>query len=246
MRLRNRFELAAVALGTVMSCSQDDSTQRSPRPSAVPAHELVTTRDLSMGAVRRLEARVSLPQHYTRDDVERVAQALVADITESQRVNAISILFYGPQTSTTGPYDVAMVEWAPNGRWGDAAFIRAGDYSTFRYAVSYNPPTPPLPSNASRLAGSGRTGLLGAPLPEGARLTKRTAGNPAAGRDPRERYAISASAAEIVAFFNEAMPKDGWAKDGPAGPTSAFFRKGKLMIGVLTNRDGGTFTLMGS
>jgi len=246
MRSPNRFLLATVALGTLVSCSQDDSTQRPPRPSATPTHELVTTRDLSMGAVRRLEARVSLPQHYTGDDVERVAHALVADITESQRVNAISILFYGPETSTTGVYDVAMVEWAPNGRWGDAASVRAGDYSTFRYSVSYNPPAPAPPSDAARLAGSGRTGLLGAPLPEGARLTERTAGDPAAGRDPSERYAITASAAEIMAFFNEAMPKAGWAKDGPAGPTSAFFRKGNLMIGVLTNRDGGTFTLMGS
>lgn len=246
MRLVTCFAVPVLALGALVSCSQGDSPRRPAQPAAAPPHRVVTTRDLSMGAVRRLEARVSLPQHYTRDEVQRVAQAVVADITGSQKVNAISILFYGPQTSTDGAYDVAMVEWAPNGRWSDAVSVQAGDYSTFRYSVSYNPPAPALPSGASHLAGSNRTGLLGAPLPEGAKLIERTAGDPAAGRDPSERYAISASAAEIMAFFNEAMPKAGWAKDGPSSPTSEFFRKGNLMIAVLASREGGTFTLMGS
>ena len=246
MRSVMRFVVFAATVGTLVSCGDDGSTGRPSRAVAPPAYQMVATRDLSMGAVRRLEARVSLPEHYTRDEVERVAQAVVADMTSSQRVNAISILFYGPQTSTSSAYDVAMVEWAPDGRWGDAGSVRAGDYSTFRYSVSYNPPSPTPPSNASRLAGSSQTGLLGVPLPEGARLIERTAGDPSAGRDPSERYSISASAAEIIAFFNEAMPTAGWAKDGPSRPTSAFFRKGNLMIGVLTNKDGGTFTLMGS
>lgn len=241
-----RIVLLAVAAGALPSCAEDRSNQRPSRPVAVPAYDVVTTRDLSMGAVRRLEARVSLPDHYAREDVERVAQAVVADMTSSQEVNAISVLFYGPQTATSGAYDIAMVEWAPNGRWGDAGSVGAGEYSTFRYSVSYNPPSPALPPTATRLAVSGRTGLLGAPLPEGARLIERTAGDPAEDRDPRERYAISASAAEIMDFFNEAMPKAGWAKDGQSRPTGAFFRKGNLMIGVLTNRDGSTFTLMGS
>ena len=112
--------------------------------------------------------------------------------------------------------------------------------------MSYNPPTPTQAAGATGLARSSQTGLLGVPLPAGARLTERTAGDPAAGRDPSERYAISAAAAEIIAFFNEVMPAAGWAKDGPSRPTSAFFRKGNHMIGVLTNSDGGTFTLMGS
>lgn len=246
MQSVTRFVVLAATVGTLGSCAEDESKPHPAQAVAPPTYQVVATRDLSMGAVRRLEARISLPEHYTRDDVERVAQAVVAGMTSSQRVNAISILFYGPQTSTSGAYDVAMVEWAPDGRWADAGSVRAGDYSTFRYSVSYIAPTPTPPSGASRLAASNRTGLLGVPLPEGAKLIQQRAGDPAAGRDPSQRYAISASAAEIIAFFSEVMPAGGWAKDGPSGPTSAFFRKGNLMIGVLTNRDGGTFTLMGS
>jgi hypothetical protein len=236
----------ATSVGTLVSCAEDESKRR-PAPAVVtPAYQVVGTRDLNMGAVRRVEARVSLPEHYARDDVERVAQAIVADMTRSQRVNAIGLLFYGPQTSTSGAYDVAMVEWAPHGRWGDAGSVRAGDYSTFRYSVSYLAPTPTPLSGASRLAASNQTGLLGVPLQNGAKLIEQTRGDPATGRDPRQRYAIPASAAEIISFFTEVMPAAGWAKDGPSRPTSVFFRKGNLMIGVLTNRDGGAFTLMGS
>jgi hypothetical protein len=243
MQSTRRFGVLAATVGTFASCADGESMRR---PAQVPAYQVVTTRDLSMGTVRRFEARVSVPEHYSRADVERVAQAFVADMTSSQEVNAISILLYGPQTSTSGAYDVAMVEWAPYGRWADAGSVRAGEYSTFRYFVSYIAPAPTLPSIASRLTASIQTGLLGVPLPKGARLIEQTAGDPAAGRDPRQRYAISASAAEIMAFFTEVMPAAGWAKDGPSRPTSVFFRKGKFMIGILTTRDGSTFTLMGS
>jgi len=246
MKSVTRFVVLPAMLGTLVSCADDEYTRRAANALPPAAYQTVATRDLSMGAIRRLEARVSLPRHYTRDEVERVAHAVVAEMTSSQQVNAISILFYGPQTSTSGAYDVAMVEWAPHGRWADAGSGRAGDYSAFRYSVSYNAPAPAPPSGAARLGTSDRTGLLGVPLPRGARLIEQSAGDRAAGRDPRQRYAVSASAEEIIAFFNDVMPAAGWAKDGPSRPTSVFFRKGNLMIGVLTNTDGGTFTLMGS
>jgi hypothetical protein len=86
---------------------------------------------------------VSLPEHYARDLVEQVAKAIVADLIRQQPVNAIGILFYGPNTSTESVYDVALVDWAPNGRWEEAPSVRAGDYSSFRYSVSYNASTEP-------------------------------------------------------------------------------------------------------
>jgi len=209
----------------------------------VPGHRVVSTKDVSYGTVRRFQIRASLPEHYGRDKVEQVAKAIVTDLTRQQPVNAVSILFYGPNTSTSGVYDVALVEWAPNGRWEDAASVRAGDYASFRYDVTYNAPAP---ARTTRLRPSGRTGLLGTPLPEGATLLQRKPGNPAAGRDPTERYAISASAEDIAGFFSREMSAAGWAKDGSSTRYILAFRKGKLMIGVLINREGKTFMLMGS
>jgi len=215
--------------------------ERRKRP--VAGYRVVETKDLSFVGCRRLQVKVSLPQHYARDTVEQIAKAIVADLTRSQPVNAISILFYGRGTSTAGVYDVAMVEWAPNGRWGDAGSVRPGDYSSFAYSASYKAPPP---ARTTHLKPSDQTGLFGAPLPEGATLVERKRGDPAAGRDPSERYAISSSAAEIAAFFNEAMPVAGWAKDGISTGDVLVFRKGNIIIGVLINQDGKTFTLMGS
>ena len=245
MRSVTGFIVLAATAGALVGCGDQGSTRAPAPPASSPDYKVVATQDLSMRGVRRLQVRVSLPKHYSREAVERVAEAVVADITRSQRVNAISILFYGPGTSTAGVYDVAMVEWAPNGEWPDAGSVQAGNYATFRYSVSYKPPAP-TSTGSSTLKASTQTGLLGVPLPEGAKLTHRTPGDPASGRDPSERYTVSASAAEIAAFFNQAMPRAGWAKEGASTKTARIFRKGNLMIGVLINSRGGTFTLMGS
>lgn len=90
------------------------------------------------------------------------------------------------------------------------------------------------------------TGLLGVPLPEGATLIEQQPGDPSAGRDPSQGYAIAETAADIEGFFNQAMPRAGWAQDGISTHTALIFRKNNLVIGVLINSNGGKFTLMGS
>lgn len=230
----------------VASCSDNDATERPSRPANPPAYEVKGTSDISFGGIRRLEARVSLPEHYARNEVRKVAEAVVADITKAEPVNAISIFFYGPGTATDGSYDVASVEWAPNGEWRNADSVEAGQYASFGYSVSYIAPAPPPAPDAKRLAVSGRTGLLGAPLPEGARLIDESAADPSAGRDATEQYEIAATSAEIIEFFKEAMPDDGWVQDGPTRKDAVFFSKRGRSIVVISDKDEGTFTLMGS
>ena len=98
------------------------------------------------------------------------------------------------------------------------------------------------PATRSSLRASGRTGLLGAPLPAGARLTERVPGNPAEYTDPSETYAISASADDITAFFNKEMSKAGWYKS--ASGLFLGFEKGSLVLGIYISNN--KFTLMGS
>ena len=47
------------------------------------------------------------------------------------------MLFYSPGTPTDGAADVALVEWAPNGDWGTGDTVKAGNYSSFEYKVTY-------------------------------------------------------------------------------------------------------------
>jgi hypothetical protein len=224
-----------------------------PSSPTIPPYRVVSTKDVSMGRVRRLAVKVALPEHYGRENVEKVAQAVVADLKKREPLNAVSILFYGPGTSISGVFDVARVEWAPNGKWEDAGSVQAGDYSSFGYFVDYNYPA--RANSESQRAGSAvmsglrrstQTGLLGVPLPQGAKLVESTPGDPSAGRDPSERYEIAGSSSEIVAFYLKEMLVDGWTKNGVSSATTLVFDKSGMMIGILVKKEGGSFTLWGS
>jgi SH3-like domain-containing protein len=93
---------------------------------------------------------------------------------------------------------------------------------------------------------SGASGILGAPLPLGSSLAGRTHG--AAGSDdhPTETYAIEAQAAEIVGFFERELASAGWRRTFVSSEYLVYFEKDDRTIGVLVDRKGGLFTLMGS
>ncbi len=205
-------------------------------------YEIVEGEDLSIGNARRFQVRVSLPQHYSKKSVKNIARAIIRNVVEAAPVNAISILFYGPGTVTDGVYDVAKVDWAPEGRWGKALSVKAGDYSTFDYSISYKSPEKVYPN---KLQSAGRKGLLGVPLPKGATLIEKQSGNPANGVDPSEKYAVT-SIADIASFYKEEMPKAGWSKGGASTKTVLFFHRGNLIISVIIDNAKKTFTLMGS
>lgn len=102
------------------------------------------------------------------------------------------------------------------------------------------------PSARSTLKRSGHVGLLGVPLPMGARLVEKSDGDPDGGVDPRERYTIEASAGDLAAFFETELVSEGWFKDGTSTPTGLFFEKGSVLLGILINSGGGSFTIAGS
>lgn len=232
-----------IMLVVVLSVACQSARDRISDESTGSPYRIVEKKEISFGRVRRWNVRVSLAEHYPRQRIEEIAKVIVGDITNQGPVNAISVMFFGPGTSPNGGWDVASVDWAPNGKWGDSDKVSSGDYASFRYSVTYKPPPT---QSANVLKPSGRTGLLGAPLPEGANLIRSTPGDATSGRDPRERYEIQASADAIVAFFYDQMRKAGWLKDGLSESYMLLFRKGEAGIAVLVDRDGGTFTLMGS
>jgi hypothetical protein len=111
-------------------------------------------------------------------------------------------------------------------------------------AIPAPEPTPP-PSDSS-LAASGDAGILGCPLPRGAALSGRSHGSDGAEDHPTETYAIDAPAQEIVGFYEREMERAGWRKSFAASEFLLYFEKGDRTVGVLIERRGGLFTLMGS
>lgn len=210
--------------------------------SAAPPYAIVKQEDLSYGGIRRVQYRIQLPEHYPSTVVEAIARQIVGDLRKkSNVVNTVSMLFYGPNSSTDGAYDIASIDWAPNGEWSEAG--RASDYSSFQLKISYNEP---YSTNVRLLTASDTTGLFGIPLPHGSHLTKRTAAAKHAGIDAREQYELDEPAEEILMFFISEMPRAGWKKTGPYSESVLFFEKDGIGSAVLVNKDGGTFTLMGS
>lgn len=107
----------------------------------IPTYKIVSAQDVSFYKTKRIAIKAVLPEHYSEEAVNAAARVIVNNVIKKQSVNAISVLFYGPNSDTRGIYDVASVDWAPHGQWGDASMVRTGDYRTFRYKISYIPPT---------------------------------------------------------------------------------------------------------
>jgi len=103
----------------------------------------------------------------------------------------------------------------------------------------------PAPSRIA-LTPAGGFGIHGSPIPEGARLAGQSYG--VGGRDdhPTQTYEIPAAATDIVGFFEREMQRAGWRKSFVSSEFLLYFVKEDQTLGILVEREGGTFTLMGS
>jgi hypothetical protein len=102
------------------------------------------------------------------------------------------------------------------------------------------------PAAATGLAASGSAGILGCPLPQGASLAARSHGSAGSDDHPTETYAIEAPARAIVGFYEREMQRAGWHKTGVSSEFLLYFVRDDETVGVLIDREGGSFTLMGS
>ena len=131
---------------------------------------------------------------------------------------------------------LACAEPAPQGQ-----SVSGSEIGATAESVTYVEATPAV---TNTLRASGQSGLLGAPLPEGAALVGSNEGG--GSQAPSQRYELNASAEEIGAFFQESLAEAGWEQDGSPSGGSFYFRRGSLILGVLISGKGGTFTLISS
>jgi hypothetical protein len=108
-------------------------------------------------------------------------------------------------------------------------------------------PAPAAPSpKRIPLTPAGSIGILGCPLPAGATLAGQTHGAAGHGDHPTQTYEIPAAASDIVGFYESEMERAGWRKSFVSSEYLLYFVKEDRTLGVLIEREGGTFTLMGS
>jgi hypothetical protein len=108
------------------------------------------------------------------------------------------------------------------------------------------PEAAPKAAPASALPPAPVAGILGCPLPRGASLSIRSHGAEGADDHPTETYAIQAPAQEILGFYEREMERAGWRKSFVASEYLLYFEKDDRTVGILVERKGGLFTLMGS
>jgi len=103
------------------------------------------------------------------------------------------------------------------------------------------PPAPVAPALAATKAG-----LLDCPLPKGAALAGSSPSASGGGEPATETYSLRAPAQEILGFYEREMERSGWRKSELSSQFLLYFEKGERTVGVLVDRNGGGFTLMGS
>jgi hypothetical protein len=107
----------------------------------IPHYRVAATEDLNLATAVRVQYRILVDQKLSLDQLALICQDVIARVT--QPVNAISFMFYLPDTDTNGPYTAGTAAWAPNGVWADAVKVRTGDYSHHKLVVSVGNATGP-------------------------------------------------------------------------------------------------------
>lgn len=118
--------------------SEQEDQEVEPRPS-VAGYEILEDEDISYSVIVRRNYRIVSPTMQA-DQVRITAQEIIDRITqEDTDIDAISLLFYSDPSVIYGSYDVAMVEWVPNGEWADitAEIARKNDRSSYELNIEY-------------------------------------------------------------------------------------------------------------
>lgn len=82
------------------------------------SYRMVKRESFSIPSAKRLQIRVMVyDSPVTEAGIKAISQKIV---DENKGFDALSILFYDNIEDVEGAYTLAMADWAPNGKWGDA------------------------------------------------------------------------------------------------------------------------------
>lgn len=113
-----------------------DAAPSVPEDANVPDYEVAQEEDTGNAATTRIERKivVSSVDYLSDDDLRLVAVDNVAEITDSQTVDAVTVFFYEEGDDIQGAAS-ARVEWAPGGDISQAGEVPAGNYDEYEFSV---------------------------------------------------------------------------------------------------------------
>jgi hypothetical protein len=97
-------------------------------PSVIK-YDIVALEPGHIGVIKRYAYRVVVYQRLSKAQLALIADAIYRYAQKETPFNAVKIIFHDyPQISARLGY----VDYAPNGKWGDAGTVKTGDYSKMK------------------------------------------------------------------------------------------------------------------
>jgi len=110
-----------------------------PTSVPVPAYHIVEVKDVSVGRVVRFAVRVVTEFPISTEQCDAVCDDVVQGLKERGALSAAVVFVFDTRALPNYAYSLARCFYAPNGEWGDAIYVQAGDYSTHRFVNDYRP-----------------------------------------------------------------------------------------------------------
>lgn len=119
----------------------DNATEKSTVDISSVDYEVAFIDNSNLGNVIRETLHIIVSGKFTKEQLFEIAKIEAQKYTSTNKVNALKIGFYDPDVlsnKTLGRwyhsgFTYGFVDYVPNGVWGDAMNVKAGDYTNFEY-----------------------------------------------------------------------------------------------------------------
>lgn len=110
-----------------------------PQQKSTISYKIQSEKDLSFvedyRMVKRTQFKVLIDRNSNEQELKSISKEIIENLISKGYQNAVTILYYLPNTNTNGHYTAGMVDWAPYGDWGKSNKVLSGDYSKHDYKI---------------------------------------------------------------------------------------------------------------
>lgn len=135
MKVGNKMILLLIVAIILIFISVGCGGKEDSQPISID-YEIINKNDHSMPKAKRYSLDVVVKEKVTEEELKNLAEKIVEDMKKEDKFNAISLGFYDYKEYVGIGYTLGGVDYAPNGKWGDAGTVSTGQYNKMEY--NYN------------------------------------------------------------------------------------------------------------
>ena len=128
-----------ITLVSIITISCITTKQSTPQQTTTVSYKIVSEEDLSFvednRMVKRTQCKVLIDRNSNKQELKSISKEIIENLISKKYQNAVTILYYLPNTNINGGYTAGMVDWAPFGDWGKSNEVWTGDYSKHDYKI---------------------------------------------------------------------------------------------------------------